>query len=101
MIMVSSMKKEFRGYYSETESDLKKLWKSNHTIFVFDTNVLLNLYSYIPQTREDFYSIVSNIKNKIWMPYQVGIEYQNRRLHVIKNEKSTFQRLSKYVEDID
>ncbi|WP_370622862.1 PIN-like domain-containing protein [Vreelandella alkaliphila] len=52
---------------------------------MFDTNVLLNLYGYAKQTREDFFSILQSINEKLWIPYHAGLEYQRRRLNIIRN----------------
>lgn len=85
------MKNTFKAFYNETDSALKELWESDSTLFVFDTNILLNLYSYAEATQNDFFSIVESIKDRIWIPYHVGLEYQRRRLDVIKNEKKVFK----------
>jgi hypothetical protein len=84
------MKDVFKGYYSVEESVLKELWANEKTLFVFDTNVLLNLYGYAKQTRGDFFNILQAVNEKLWIPYHVGLEYQRRRLSIIKNEKTVF-----------
>jgi hypothetical protein len=84
------MKSMFKGFYNLSEDELKDIWKNEKTIFVFDTNVFLNLYGYAKQTRYDFFKIVKALGNKVWIPYHVGLEYQRRRLDVIKNEKGIF-----------
>ncbi|AQM20594.1 PIN-like domain-containing protein [Vibrio anguillarum] len=84
------MKEVFKGFYNIEESILEELWKDEKTIFVFDTNVLLNLYGYAKQTRDDFFSILEALNEKLWIPYHVGLEYQRRRLSIIRNEKILF-----------
>jgi hypothetical protein len=84
------MKKTFKGFHNITQPELENIWKNNKTLFVFDTNVLLNLYGYAIQTRDDFFRIMDSISNNLWIPYHVGLEYQRRRLTVVKNEKSIF-----------
>ena len=73
------MKDVFKGFYSIDNEVLKQLWKDEKTLFVFDTNVLLNLYGYAKQTRDDFFSILDAVNDKIWIPHHVGLEYQRRR----------------------
>jgi len=85
------LKDIFKGFYNLSDNDLNLVWEDPKTIFVFDTNVFLNLYGYAQQTRDDFFKILDALGNKIWMPYQVGLEYQRRRLDVIKNEKAIFK----------
>ncbi|MDR7021156.1 PIN-like domain-containing protein [Aeromonas salmonicida] len=84
------MKSTFKSFYSQDPEELKSTWESDNTIFVFDANVLLNLYGYAKQTRDDFFKILEKLKLKIWIPYHVGLEYQRRRLDVMRNEKIIF-----------
>ncbi len=95
------MKQHFSGFYTPTKEEIKKSWASEKTLFVFDTNVLLNLYRYTETTRDDFFQIIHHISDKIWMPYHVGLEYQRNRLTVIKNEKAIFKNLQDYIDVIE
>jgi len=95
------MKKLFSGFYSPTDNEIKASWSNEKTLFVFDTNVLLNLYGYTKITREDFFKIVEKVTDNIWLPYHVGLEYQRRRLNVVKNEKGIFNNIEKYVKSIE
>jgi len=91
------MKKSFSGFYSPSNTKIKNAWKHEKTLFVFDTNVLLNLYSYTEDARDDFFKILDRISDNIWLPHHVGLEYQRNRLEIIKNEKGIFKKLN---EDI-
>jgi hypothetical protein len=95
------MKQQFSGFYTPTKKEIKKSWSCKKTLFVFDTNVLLNLYRYTETTRDDFFQIINHISDKIWMPYHVGLEYQKNRLTVIKNEKAIFKNLQDYIDVIE
>ena len=95
------MKKLFNGFYTPNKDEIKKSWFDKKTLFVFDTNVLLNLYRYTETTRDDFFQIIDNISEKVWMPYHVGLEYQRNRLTVIKSEKAIFNNLQEYVNIIE
>jgi len=87
------MKDKFSEFYYKPNLD--KLW--NDCIFVFDTNVLINLY-YEKNVYFKFIEILENkIKNRIWMPYQVGLEYHNHRFDAVKNkEKIYFNLIGSY-----
>lgn len=95
------MKDIFPGFYNNTRERLEKAWKANETLFVFDTNTLLNIYSYAEQTRNDFFEILKNIESKVWLPHHVALEYQRRRLDVIKNEKNIFTKIEAALNKID
>jgi hypothetical protein len=94
------MKEEFKAFYNATDDELQEIWNSENTLFVFDTNVLLHLYGYAEETRKDFFKIIDRLKDSIWIPYHVGLEYQRRRLDIIKNEKKTFIEIEKNLEKI-
>lgn len=85
------MKNVFSGFYVANKEELTNAWDSQETFFVFDTNVLLNLYSYAESTREDFYDILEHLGSRVWLPYHIGLEYQRRRLDIIKRQKDVFK----------
>ncbi|EGV38539.1 PIN-like domain-containing protein [Neisseria weaveri] len=94
------MKNEFIGFYMPSEKELAAAWRSSKTKFIFDTNVLLKLYSYQPNTLNDFFSILTKLGDKIWIPHQVGLEFQNRRLDIKAKEKQKFSDLEKQLDDL-
>lgn len=91
----------FKGFYNPNEQALNKAWSSGDSLFIFDTNVFLNLYSYAEQTRKDFFNVLEKINNRVWIPYHVGLEYQFRRLKIIKNEKLVFDDLRRSLDKIE
>lgn len=95
------MKELFKGFYTPSDTKIKEIWSEDKTLFVFDTNVLLNLYSYTETTRNDFFQIVNKISDRVWIPYHVGLEYQRNRLGIIRNEKNVFGNMNSYLENIE
>ena len=43
--------------------------------FVFDANILLNLYSYRKETRNKWFEAMAGLSDRIFMPYQIAVEY--------------------------
>ena len=78
------MRDLFPGFYEPTEQEIAKLWQEG--IFVFDTNMLLHIYRYSPDTRERFFETLSRLSERIWIPDQVAFEYQDRRVGVISEQ---------------
>lgn len=66
---------EFKKYTAE---EINGVWE--HAVIVLDTNILLNLYRYSEETRDDVLSVMEKLKDRLWMPYQVGLEYYNNRV---------------------
>lgn len=79
------MKSELFEYYPPTEDELKALWKDG--VLILDTNVLLSLYRLPDSSREEFLKVLEGLKDRIWVPYHVTLEYQRSRLNVIHNER--------------
>lgn len=89
------MKNEFNGFYGLQEDEVKHMWENAH--FVLDANVLLNLYRYQESTTEQLIGVIERLKDRIWVPYHVALEYQRNRLKVIAGQNSKFSEVKKVV----
>lgn len=86
------MRKLFPGYYELTDEQLTKIWEE--CTFVFDTNILLHIYRYKPETRKRFfYEILERLGTRIWIPYQVAHEFQKQRLAVIDDQAKAYDQV--------
>lgn len=91
------MKKLFRGYYKLDDDEFTRLWTK--AVFIFDTNVLLNLYRYQPSTRDSLFKVIDKLKDRVWIPYHVGLEFQRNRLGVIADQSNKFGEVKKIVHE--
>lgn len=64
------MRNAIREYLEYSPAEKEELWKK--AVFVFDTNVFLNLYRYSKKTRDALLFAMTELKERIWMPYQVA-----------------------------
>lgn len=94
------MKSTFAGFYSTPSESLGQIWLSDSTLFVFDTNCLLNLYRCEDHTREDILKVMKEISSRTWIPFQVGFEYQRKRRIVIEESISSLTKIKKELENI-
>lgn len=85
------MKNLFPGYFRPTDMAFKDLWA--HGTFIFDTNVLLRLYSYPEDIRSTFYDVLGKIHTRIWIPYHVALEFNRNRLLTIKKTRSNVDKI--------
>jgi len=85
------LKKLFSGYYRPDAKELELLWSEG--MFVFDTNVLLDLYSYPETVRDVFLSVLHKVADRIWIPYQVGVEFHRNRFGRIKQSNQRVEKL--------
>lgn len=91
------MRKICPGYYRPTEEEFKELWQN--CLFVFDSNVLLNLYRYSAKTCSELLDIMKKVSNRVWIPHQVALEYHKNRLSEIANQKKAYYDINKIIED--
>jgi hypothetical protein len=85
------MQDVYLGYYPPSEEDFKRFWQ--HGIVVLDTNVLLNLYRVSQNTRNEVLDVLRKLEGRLWLPYQVGLEFHKRRLAVINEQHAVYRSL--------
>lgn len=91
------MKKVFSEYYDTPELTYKEIW--DKALFVFDTNLLLNLYRYTTVTRDIILNFMNKVSDRIWIPYQVGLEYFNNRIKVINEVSNGYDAIKKFISN--
>lgn len=91
------MKNAIQEYIPLNDAELKNLW--DNAIFVFDTNVLLNLYRYSAKTREDLLNKIEAIKDRVWLPYQVVYEYAKNRCETIFESAEKYKKIDEIKSD--
>lgn len=91
------MRDLFPEYYRPTDDEFNTLWEEG--LFVLDTNVLLNLYRFPEGAREDLFKIVNHLGNRVWLPHQVALEYQENRLDVIREQYKRFDQVRGILND--
>jgi len=85
------MKESFPSYYTLSKEKFDSLW-SNST-FVFDSCVLINLYTYSRDASDDFLKLLAGLQDRVWMPYHVGLEYHRKRVSVIYRHSKKYTEL--------
>ncbi len=90
------MKGLFPGYSHLSYQDKQTAW--SQAIFVFDTNVLLNLYRYRENARKEWLNMLVNLSERVWIPYQVALEFQRNRLSVIAEQNQSFVSVPNTIE---
>ena len=92
------MKDEFPGWYAKTPEDLKALW--DNAVFVPDTNILLHLIRHSASVRAQLAAVFERKKDTLWIPYQVGVEFQRRRLDVQQQTKDAYDKLTEEMTSV-
>ena len=85
------MKGQFPQFDPGAKVDYKAIWETS--LFVFDTNVLLNLYRYQTSTRDQLLDILSKLSDRIWIPHHVALEFQRNRFTVLADQNKRFSEV--------
>ncbi|HKO77703.1 MAG TPA: PIN-like domain-containing protein, partial [Flavobacterium sp.] len=87
----------FKSHREITEEDFEELWKK--ALFIFDTNTLLDVYRLPESAKIDFLNILSDkkIKDRVWLPFQVILEFTQNRLDIIGDQKGKFSAVQSII----
>jgi len=78
-------------YIGLSSTEKTKLWKD--CTFVFDANILLNLYRYSRDTSDKLLYAFTELSNRIWLPYQVAYEFMKNRCEVIVEVRKKYDSI--------
>jgi hypothetical protein len=73
----------FGAYRTPTDADYHELFTNG--LIIPDTNVLLSLYRYNAQTRNDLLAVLGRLGDNLWVPHQVIEEFFRNREAVLKD----------------
>lgn len=93
------MKNIFPGYYKKTEEEIAKMWQNG--LLCFDANVLLNLYRYSDETRNELISLIEKFSDKICLPHQAALEYNRNRYEVIADQEKAYKEFISKLNQIE
>ncbi|MEU5790958.1 PIN domain-containing protein [Micromonospora purpureochromogenes] len=57
---------------------------------VLDTNVLLSAYRFASRAREELFLALERLRERLWIPHQVGLEFHRNRLEVMADRMTTY-----------
>jgi hypothetical protein len=85
-----SLRDQFQHFYAPGEGATASAMKAGFV--VPDTNVLLNFYRYQMGARDELFGALEKLENRLWIPYQVGLEFHRRRLDVMAEQEGYFTK---------
>jgi hypothetical protein len=93
------MRKKYTWYLVPDESETDQAWTKG-TLTV-DANVLLDLYRYHEQTRENLLKAIEAWTGRVWLSNQAAEEFFRNRKAVITSAEKTFKDAKATIEDIE
>ncbi|HDR2390294.1 TPA: PIN-like domain-containing protein [Enterobacter roggenkampii] len=94
------MRNKFCGFYNPKQDDYKQIWNDEKTLFIFDTNTLLNLYRCEEETKDDILNVMKTLSKRSWFPFHVCLEYQRNRIKVISQSIKSLETLKKSISSL-
>jgi hypothetical protein len=92
------LRSSFIGPFRPSEQETISIWKS--AAFAFDANVLLNLYRYSDETRNDFLKLLKFIDGRAWLPEQAALEFLSNRASVINAQFKAYEAALREIEKL-
>ncbi|WP_329453705.1 PIN domain-containing protein (plasmid) [Streptomyces sp. NBC_01724] len=85
------MKNTFSEYYSPSDAKYSQFLEGG--IIALDANVLLAPYKVDGDARRQIFDILTQLKDRLWVPYQAGYEFFKNRPAVMAGEEKVYQSL--------
>ena len=82
------LRDQFAQFYVPDEDAIETALKAG--LVVPDTNVILNLYRFQATARDELFGALEKVGNRLWAPHQVGLEFHQIRLSVMKEQEDYF-----------
>ena len=74
-------------------------FKNKSTIFVLDTNILLNIGRLSLHSGEHFLNLLKTVEDRIWIPRQVFNEFEKNKKHVFGDVPKRYEKIKKELKD--
>lgn len=88
-------------WYQPSDADLQKIMEEGTV--ALDTNVLFQLYRLGAIQRQAVLEALqhSELQRRLWIPYQVAVEFQRNRLSVAREPDKAYDDIAKVVDDFN
>lgn len=93
------MKTKFKGYYKLTAKNISSIWSKG--FISIDANVLLNLYRYSDDTRNELLNKIERYSKQLWLTYHGAYEFHKNRISVITDQIKTYEDTIKDFEKLE
>lgn len=92
------MREQLPYHFKPNEEELGRIWKEG--TIIPDTSALLHIYRYTEETRSEVLQVFSLLKDRLWIPHQVGKEYLENRPGVILKQLGMYDQARRLLETL-
>lgn len=89
------MKTKFHEFFMLDGDAYKSVWEA--ALVVLDANILLNMYRYSDPTKAEFFAVLKELEDRLWLPHRAVEEFLSNRLDVLDSQDKKYE---KSLEDI-
>ncbi|MBB4661988.1 PIN-like domain-containing protein [Conexibacter arvalis] len=89
----------FEGYRTPSQDAYRRVLTQG--IVAVDANVLLNLYRYTEQAKNDLLAVLASLGSQLWVPNQVVVEFWRNREGVLRDPRGTERAARELVDARD
>ena len=86
------MREHFLGWYLRTPDQLSAVWDA--AVFVPDANILLHCLRHPENVRDQLLRLFDVLRDSLWIPYQVGLEFHRNRLDIEFGSRDAYDRVT-------
>lgn len=94
---MKNLRDDFHAYFRPDERTLQTAYTGG--TIVLDANALLDLYRLSPSARADYLSLLSRVKDRLFIPYQVALEFHLHRADAVAGRRGEFEQALSELED--
>jgi hypothetical protein len=92
------VRSRYQWYLPPSQDEFEKIWRDG--LLTLDANVLLDLYRYHVQTRDDILRAIKGFKNRVWMSDQASVEFIRNRHRVIASSEKSFKEAETILNEL-
>lgn len=93
------MRQLLHHYFQPTEEDTNEVWKTG--VFSFDASVLLNIYAYSDETRDELVKLITSRAAQSLLPHQFALEFARNRATVIVRQVKHYEKAEEDLRKIE
>ena len=90
------MRQALSHWFRIPRKDEAALWKDG--LLCFDASVLLNIYAYSNETRNELVALIEGNADRLRLPYQYGLEYARNRGAVVVKQVNNYLKAEKELD---
>jgi hypothetical protein len=86
---MTEFSEQFRQYLNPGEPKIRDGITTG--LIVLDTNVILSAYRFAPKARRELLNVLNLVRDRLWIPHQVGLEFHRNRFSVIVEHDTAYR----------